>query len=302
VLPALNAQIVAVTGGYEIVEWAGGDDSSDPGLLAIWAAPTGDNGPLVFFGNLTTSGNQTLTPGQITDLQAFGNGTLTVGRRSGTTVTIAANATLNIDSPYNSTIFQPVGGAGGVGVSGGGVVTFTANATYTGTTMISAGALVLTYPNLPTGGIFVQGTGVFEYQPDANDSLVINAGQADGREYVWGNTTYEAYVIYEIHPGGIGTWVLPTLGIQIIPVAGGYEILPWVAPDNQNTTTADGIWHPVDPAQTPDVMDPQIALYARELAVTDPQTALEWAATISDGWMRDHIMADISSQIAAAGS
>jgi len=207
VLPALNAQIVAVTGGYEIVPWTPSSSSGELGGVTIagiggGGAATDDTGA----GTLTINTNPQSSLGANNPL------------------TIAVDGTLELVSASNFTWKESITGAGNLLVTGGAVYTFSGNDSMTGMATISNGTLILTNPHIPTGNIFVVSNGTFAYQPDASESLTVSAVPADGSAYPWGDTTYEVDVQTD------GSWVLPALGVQIVAVTGGYEIVPWVAP------------------------------------------------------------------------
>jgi autotransporter-associated beta strand protein len=286
VLPVLGVQIVAVTGGYEIVEWAGA--SSGSGGLDVGGAT------FTLLGNF---GSGTLNPsGGTSGLSGNAGISVFVGNHSIIAPLVlgptpgSANITINITTGNSLTlsgnISEAAGSVGTLTVGGNGTLILSGNNTYTGNTTINGGTLSYTNASLPPGNIVVQGSGIFEYQPDANDSLTVNAVPVDGSEYAWGNSTYEVDV------QTLGVWILPEAGLQIMVIAGGYEILPWVAPEVQDDDA--GSLGYSSHLQESALLDSEIAQYALQLAATDPQTALQWAAMISNGRVRNNVIAAIS--------
>jgi autotransporter-associated beta strand protein len=240
VLPALNAQIVAVTGGYEIVPWTGasGGDTGELGggtlVAGVGDVDVGGVTATLDGGGVTFDGPGTYTLGAGPSGISGNNGiwvngnifivnSLTLGSTSAST-----NLTITITTGHiftiSGNIVEVEGSNGALTVGGNGTLVLSGNNTYTGNTTINGGTLSYTNAILPPGNIFVLGTGTFAYQPDANDSLTVSAMPTDGSAYPWGNTTYEVDVQTD------GSWVLPALGVQILAVTGGYEIVPWVAP------------------------------------------------------------------------
>jgi autotransporter-associated beta strand protein len=126
----------------------------------------------------------------------------------------------------NITFANPIGGggSGNLTITGNGTLTLAANNTYTGSTTINSGTLIISDWSGLAAGYFVLGNGTLEYSPDANDSLTVSAIAPDGSAYPWGNTTYE------VDEQADGSWAIPALGIDIANTTGGYAISAWSPP------------------------------------------------------------------------
>jgi hypothetical protein len=199
---------------------------------------TGSSGNLTINGTNTYAGGAFISSGASASLSNSGNSTTGVTLNVGGTLVLNTGASdeITLGSGGSYDLFTYNSSSAFTGVNTGSIYTLidfgstmtTINTsippTFAGNTTINSGTLTDNNASLPSGNIVVQGAGTLEFQPDANDSLTVSAVATAGSAYPWGNTTYEVDVQAD------GSWALPALGVQILAVTGGYEIVPWVAP------------------------------------------------------------------------
>jgi len=181
-------------------------------------AITGSGGVLIN-GDATSPGTGTVlftNANSYTGSTNVSNGTLQVNNLSSlpsaSTLNISAPGTFILNQPTNGTFSNPLTGAGTFDIIGGGAITFGINEpSFTGTTVISKGQLILN--NILGGDLIVKGTaklsgiGTVLGNLRVTDMATISPGNSIGTFNVGGNYRQDRFSTYlvqvEIEPNGV---------------------------------------------------------------------------------------------------
>jgi len=221
---------LAVTGGVNLGAKALGLDASG-GAISFGGAISGsgtllvNQGTVIFAGAGNQTGGTVIASGAILQL---GN-----GATSGTlTGTVSDNGTLVFNPTGTSTFGAAIGGTGKVVHSGSGTTILTASNSYTGTTTVSAGTLVvngaLTNSDVTLSGGTLKGGG-FVHGLTATSGSTVAPGNSIGTLSV-GNIAFAAGSAYQVEVNAAGQSDLINASgtaslngvVQAVPAAGSY--------------------------------------------------------------------------------